>query len=114
MRRISKLRFDALAGYARLPMAQIMAEELGWFELQGSLVVGAVIRDREDNDYGGLVFAPDAKHRYRWVGLSNAAFVSLAISRLPSDEGIKVVQVIPDRLPCFMVLRTSALGSESP
>ena len=67
MRRISLIRFDALAGYARKPFARAQAEEVGWFELASGAAVGTVIRDRTDNDYGGVVFARDAKLRFRSV-----------------------------------------------
>ena len=62
-----RVRFDALAGYARKPFARVQAEEVGWFELASGTAVGTVIRDRTDSDYGGVVFARDAKLRFRSV-----------------------------------------------
>ena len=70
MRRISLIRFDALAGYARQPLARVQAEEVSWFELASGDVVGTVIRDRTDNDYGGVVFARDAKLKFRSVNVT--------------------------------------------
>lgn len=67
MKRISLLRFNALAGYARKSLIRILAKEVGWFELPTRGIVGAVIQDRADGDYGGVVFARDAKLRFRWV-----------------------------------------------
>lgn len=67
MRPISIVRFDALAGYARAPMARVYAEEIGWFEHADSRVVGMVIRDRTDGDFGGVVFAQDQRLRFRSV-----------------------------------------------
>lgn len=65
MKPISLMRFNALAGYARMPMARVTAEEIAWFDHADGRVVGAVIRDRSDNDFGGLVFAHDEKLRFR-------------------------------------------------
>lgn len=67
MRTIPLLRFNALAGYARQPQAVVYAEELRWFEHADERVLGVLIRDRTDNDFGGLIFAPDRRHRFRWV-----------------------------------------------
>ena len=69
MERISLLRFNALAGYARDPMARILAEETGWFEHESGSVVGTVIRDLEDNDFSGVVMARDRKLRFRAVNI---------------------------------------------
>jgi len=65
--RISLLRFNALAGYARHPMVSITADETGWFEHESGAVVGTVIRDLEDNDFSGIVMAQDRKLRFRAV-----------------------------------------------
>ena len=67
MRPISLIRFNALAGYARMPMALVAAEEIRWFEHAGGRVVGAVILDRADADFGGVVFAQDQRLRFRAV-----------------------------------------------
>jgi hypothetical protein len=70
MRPISLVRFNALAGYARIPMARVAAEEVGWFEHDGGQVVGALIRDRTDDDFGGVVFAQDQLLRFRAVNVT--------------------------------------------
>lgn len=62
---ISSIRFNAIAGYARLPMAHVYAEELAYFELDDGKVVGMLLVDRYDRDYLGVVFARDARLRYR-------------------------------------------------
>ena len=38
MREINRVRFDALAGYCRDPMARLTAEETAWFEEGGERV----------------------------------------------------------------------------
>jgi len=40
MRPISRVRFDALARYARQPMAGYFSEELAWFEHASERVLG--------------------------------------------------------------------------
>jgi hypothetical protein len=70
MKPIPLVRFNALAGYARAPMARITGEELGWFENDNGRIVGALIRDRTDDDFGGIVFAQDQRLRFRAVDVS--------------------------------------------
>lgn len=52
-------------------MALVHAEEIGWFEHAEGQVVGSVIRDKTDDDFGGLVFAQDAKLRFRSVNVTH-------------------------------------------
>ena len=67
MHPITRLRFNALAGYARHPRTVLAAEELGWFEHANERVLGVLIRDRTDNDYSGIVLARDELLQYRWT-----------------------------------------------
>jgi hypothetical protein len=62
---ISPIRFNAIAGYARLPMARAYAEELAYFEVDGGNVLGMLLVDRHDRDYLGVVFARDSRLRFR-------------------------------------------------
>jgi len=62
---ISNVRFDAIAGYARMPIADLFGEELAYFEVEGGKVVGMLLVDHTDGDFLGLVFARDARLRYR-------------------------------------------------
>lgn len=68
MKRISLLRFDALAGYARRPLIRVIAEECDYFEHADERLLGIVVRDRTDNDFAGHVFGRDRKDRFRWIG----------------------------------------------
>lgn len=65
---ISSIRFNAIAGYARMPMAGVFAEELAYFEVEDGKVIGMVLVDRFDGDFLGLVFARDARLRFRSAG----------------------------------------------
>jgi hypothetical protein len=65
---ISKMRFEALAGYCRLPQAAVFSQELEWYEAGGEALLAFLILDRIDGDYGGIVLARDEKERYRFIG----------------------------------------------
>lgn len=71
MQTISQLRFDALASYIRDPRAPLIGEEIGWFSEAQERVLGVLIRDRIDDDFGGVILARDRKGRYRAVDLSD-------------------------------------------
>jgi hypothetical protein len=71
MKPISPIRFDALAGYARQPGIFAIAEEAGWYEHGNERVVGLLMRDRVDNDFGGIVFGRDQKLRFRCVSVTD-------------------------------------------
>lgn len=68
MRPIPLVRFNALAGYCRLPQVSFHSEELKWFEHGGERVLGILIRDPTDGDLGGVVLGRDRKGRFRWIG----------------------------------------------
>lgn len=70
MDNIPKVRFDAIAGYARQPQAALFGEELSYHQADGGLVTGILMRDIADGDYFGLVFARDAKLRFRNVAIT--------------------------------------------
>ena len=59
MKRVSPQRFDALAGYARQPMSLAYGEEMAYFEHENERVLGLLLRDRADRDFGGLILARD-------------------------------------------------------
>ncbi|HEX2241084.1 MAG TPA: hypothetical protein VHJ82_08100 [Actinomycetota bacterium] len=66
MNEISKLRFDALASYARNPLAALLAKELRWFEFNDERLLAVVLLDT-DGEYSAVFMAKDMRERYRWV-----------------------------------------------
>jgi hypothetical protein len=70
MEKLSPLRFDALAGYARTPFTLITADERGWFSEEQEKVLGVIVQDRTDKDYVCVVMGRDRVGRYRAVHLS--------------------------------------------
>jgi len=67
MRPLSRVRFNALAGYCRLPETVLVYEEVGWFEHANERVVGVVARDYTDQDFGGIVYGRDRRGRFRCI-----------------------------------------------
>lgn len=67
--KLSKRRFDALAGYTRLPSVVLIAEELEWFSEADDRILGVLIRDRIDQDFSWVVLGRDRRHRFRAVDL---------------------------------------------
>jgi hypothetical protein len=73
MEKLSPLRFDALAGYARTPFTLITADEREWFSEEQEKVLGVIVQDRADQDYVCVVMGRDRVGRYRavhsWFGI---------------------------------------------
>lgn len=67
---ISLTRFNALGGYARVPGSWLVFEELAYFEVTGSDVIGIATKDTTDQDFGGIVLAKDQKLRFRGVAVT--------------------------------------------
>lgn len=72
MKQISKLRFDALAGYVRPPVIHFLLEELGWYEEANEKVLGVLFLDLHDRDYGYSVLGRDQRKRFRAVRVGSS------------------------------------------
>jgi len=68
---VSPIRFNAIAGYARQPEAALFGQELAYFEVDGGRIMGMLMRDIEDGDCFGVVFAPNRKLRFRSVRMTD-------------------------------------------
>jgi len=64
---LSLVRFNALAGYARHPATVLMFEELECHSTNDERVIGALVQDREDEDYGWIVLGRDERLRFRAI-----------------------------------------------
>src|SRR5580704_16125584 len=71
MERLSPLRFDALAGYARQPFTLLTADERDWYSEAREKVLGVIVQDRTDKDYVCVDLGRDRVGRYRAVHLSD-------------------------------------------
>jgi hypothetical protein len=67
MKLITERRFNALAGYAKLPESVLFIKELSWFEEGDETLLGMVGLDTIDNDYSAAVFGRDARGCFRYV-----------------------------------------------
>lgn len=67
LQKISKRRFDALAGYSRTPRIMALTEELEWYATADERVLGIVLRDRIDDDFSWVAMGRDETLRFRAV-----------------------------------------------
>ena len=95
MKPISPLRFNALGGYAREPQSILFGEEIRYFEHADERLLGMVIRDLTDSDYGGIVFGRDRRLRFRWVS-GSAFFESQRRAEVELRREIERVAALPD------------------
>ena len=73
MQSITKLRFDALAGYTRRPVVALFDfHEIEWYSEAEERLLAVLAREPEDNDFGASILARDRKGRFRAV--HNVAF----------------------------------------
>ena len=71
IRKISKLRFNAIAGYIRKLSSYAISEELKWYEDANSRVLGVLLLDLIDGDFGGIVLGRDVDRKFRAVDVTN-------------------------------------------
>jgi hypothetical protein len=65
MKTLTLNRFNLLAGYSRRPGSQVLSEELEWFEIGNERLLGVVLFDRTDRDFGWVILARDRMNRFR-------------------------------------------------
>jgi hypothetical protein len=67
MKAISKLRFDSLAAYTRIPTLTMLVEELEWYEGGNERVLGMLIKSVFDGDFAYVVLGRDSLNRFRAI-----------------------------------------------
>lgn len=67
MRAISQLRFNSIAGYVRNPHVFLLGVELEWYEVGNEKLLGIIILDVTDKDFGYVILARDRLKRFRAV-----------------------------------------------
>jgi ribosomal protein L30 len=77
IRELSSRRFNALAGYVRNPATVTFLEEAEWYATRDERVVGMVVRDLADDDWGWIILGRDERLRFRAIDV---------MSSLPSIE----------------------------
>ena len=90
MNPISRVRFDALAGYSRRP-SPFPYSECEWYEIQSERVLGVIVLDGTDSDFAGLALGRDQNRWYRAVGITsfceNIIVAREALSLLMEEHG---------------------------
>ncbi|MBT2949677.1 hypothetical protein PO25_17555 [Vibrio anguillarum] len=66
MRKISKVRFEALS-YARMPLVKIMSDEIEWYANENNAILGTILHDYTDDDYVVVVLGRDEAGVFRWI-----------------------------------------------
>lgn len=69
---ISLRRFDGLAGYARAPMTRLLFAEIEWFATPNERVLGIIVHDNTDNDFGWIILARDEHFRFRAIDVGHS------------------------------------------
>ena len=95
MKPIDRRRFDALAGYIRMPIIALLIQELAWYEEEGEALLGLVSLDRTDGDYVAHVLARDAKKRFRAVTLNHSMETQVEATIWLRDQLTKLVTKPP-------------------
>ena len=63
---LTRRQFDAYC-YCRMPLVRFTAEEIEWYSIFDNKLLGIVIRDTTDNDYGFIVLGRDARRLFRCI-----------------------------------------------
>ena len=92
---ISQKRFDALAGYTRLPAIVLIVQEAGWFATDDERLLGLITWDRFDRDYGWIVLGRDRRGRFRAID-QNVSFPSFNDAKVRLEAAIQQHAALPD------------------
>ena len=65
MKKIKKIRFNALAGYIRDFRTQSIGEEVGWYEKND--ILGVIFFDYTDQLYNAIILGQDENLQFRWA-----------------------------------------------
>jgi len=95
MQRLSRLRFDALAGYIRDPRSALVSVEIAWYCNDDERVLGVILRDTVDNDYVSIVLGRDERHCFRAVDVDSSQ-TSFSDAKRTLDRAIKGWSNRPD------------------
>jgi len=88
MQRISRVRFDALAGYIRDPRYVLVSEEIAWYSNDDERLLGVILRDTVDDDYVSIILGRDERHCFRAVDV-DSSLASIGDAKRTLDSGIR-------------------------
>jgi hypothetical protein len=88
---ISQQRFEALAGYTRIPSVLLVVQEFEWLATDDGRVLGALVWDRIDYDFSWIMLGRDERNRFRAVesnaSLPNAQAARAMLQAAMNDAG---------------------------
>lgn len=67
MEKITKVRFEALAGFCRRPETLFLIKEIEWFQAENEAVLAVLAMDKTDGDFTVIILARDKRLRYRFI-----------------------------------------------
>lgn len=95
MKAVDRLRFNALAGYARAPFTVAIYKELEYAASEDERVLGMIIRDRIDDDFGGVLLGRDERLRFPAID-AFASLPSVETARAELERRIELHAAQPD------------------
>lgn len=95
MHAISSRRFDALAGYIRGPEMVLYVQEAAWFATNEERLLGLIVWDRYDHDFGWVVLGRDRTARFRAIAQA-ASIPSFAAAHNALNDAMDQLHQQPD------------------
>ncbi|WP_198343906.1 hypothetical protein [Burkholderia ubonensis] len=93
---LTRERYNAFVAWTRSPIATVVGEELEFLSTLDEHVIGVLIFDRTDRDYGYVSLGRDEKGRYRCIGIevsmsrNDAQHALLKELKRHFDSGVKI------------------------
>lgn len=78
--KLTRRQFDAYC-YCRMPLVRFTAEEIEWYSLFENRLLGIVIRDVTDDDYGFVILGRDARKLFRCISIGTEFYSSPEMAR---------------------------------
>lgn len=79
-KKLTRRQFDAYC-YCRMPLVRFTTEEIEWYSLFNNKLLGIVIRDVTDNDYGFIVLGRDSRKLFRCIEVSREFYDTPELAR---------------------------------
>ena len=79
-RSLTRRQFDAYC-YCRMPLVRYTTEEIEWYSLFKNNLLGIVVRDVTDKDYGFVILGRDTRKLFRAIETCNEFYSSPSLAR---------------------------------
>lgn len=91
---LTPIRFNALAGYTREPRLIRIVQELEWWTTDDERVIGVLVQDRYDHDFGWIALGRDERLQFRAVEVESS-LPSIDIARSALTKAMASLQAGP-------------------